>query len=480
MLPDATLVATSPSGAVQGVKTLTGMGTQIVKFKGIPYAEAPVGELRLQDPVPVLPWGGVKEAADEPPACPQLDENRTVIGSEDCLYLNVYTPDIKPKILKPVMIWIHGGSSHLHQVSFSTGEASEASYNPELFLDEDIVFVSVQYRIGLLGFLSMPGSTRINSNIGLLDQREAMRWVKSNIAYYGGDPHRVTISGQSSGAVSVHNHVLTEDDEELFEAAVAQSGTVLTTFGHDVQTSSNAAVSALGCQGDAYSSDDVLRCLQSVSLQSLIEQHFEAWPVHVHARSSTTSPPPPHHHHLTYPFQLSTRLEGTKKNIPFLIGVNAEEAGSMDYANIQKAASPLLKFVYKDQPAQLATDALFVMPAYQALSQHGEHGPVYGYVLAELCSASGSAGTRVTHGEDLACLFSRENRTGGQAVVRSWANFAKYHQPSPAWDTVPGWHHGRLGQIAVFGDLETVGEGVEDMWQRIQLWEVLGKEDEEH
>ena len=91
---------------------MTEMGTLIYKFKGIPYAEAPVGEQRLKDPVAGKPWGAVREGADDPEACPQLDENGKVVGSEDCLYLNVYTPDMKPKNLKPVMIRIHGGSSY--------------------------------------------------------------------------------------------------------------------------------------------------------------------------------------------------------------------------------------------------------------------------------------------------------------------------------------------------------------------------------
>ena len=115
---------------------------------------------------------------------------------------------------------------------------------------------------------SLPGNSHISGNYGLSDQREAMRWVKANIAYYGGDPARVTIFGQSTGAVSVHTHLLAEDHEDLFQAAIAQSGTVLTNFGHDVLANSMKAVQDVGCHSEEYSHDDVHRCLQSVSLMS--------------------------------------------------------------------------------------------------------------------------------------------------------------------------------------------------------------------
>ena len=136
-------------------------------------------------------------------------------------------------------------------------------------------------------------------------------------------------------------------------------------------------------------------------------------------------------------------------------------------------------FVYKDHPVKLATDAWFGIPAYHTFVQHGKHAPVYGYILAEQCSGSEplSSGTGVTHGEDLHCLFNRENRTGGQEMVRSWTNFAKYHQPSPSWDNVPVWHTAKGGKIAIFGNIEKAGEGVQDIRERIEVWNKLGKQE---
>ena len=458
---DASIVVNFPIGSVQGVESLSEMGTAIYKFKGIPYAEAPVGQLRLKDPVAVKPWGAVREAVADPKACPQLNGSKKVDDSEDCLYLNVYTPSIKPKNLKPVMIWIHGSSSYYPTPSFNTGEASEDSYNPELLLDEEIVFVSVQYRLGLLGFLSLPGNDEISGNYGLKDQKQAMRWVKDNIAYFGGDPSRVTIFGQSTGAVSVHAHVLAEDEENLFQAAIAQSGTALTSFGHDIHSSSLDAVAAIGCHNEEYSSSDVLRCLQSASVESLLEQPFAAWPV-----DDRTSKSP------IMPFDPLQQLKDAKmKKIPLLVGINSDDAGSLAYDKVQQTAPSLMKFVYKHRPVKLATDAWFGMPAYHTLVQHGKHAPVYSYILAEPCGASeaSSSEARVTHGEDLSCIFSRQDRTGGQAMVRSWTNFAKYHQPSPSWDTVSAWHFAKGGQIGIFGDIERAGEGVEDIRERIEL-----------
>ena len=276
----------------------------------------------------------------------------------------------------------------------------------------------------------------------------------------------MTIFGQSTGAVSVHTHLLAEDDEDLFQAAIAQSGTVLTNFGHDVLANSMKAVQDVGCHSEEYSHDDVHRCLQSVSLESLIEQPFHFWPVY--DRPSIIP---------RIPFKPSSMIDGARKKIPFLIGINTEEAANLANENAYQAAPALMRFVYKDGYVQLATDAWFGMPAYQAYFQHGKHAPVYGYILAELCAASEpSSGTGVTHGEDLNCLFYRENRTGGDSMVKSWTNFAKYHDPSPSWDAVPGWRFAKGARIGIFGDMEKEGKGLDNIVKRIEIWNKLGNE----
>ena len=188
-----------------------------------------------------------------------------------------------------------------------------------------------------------------------------------------------------------HTHLLEEDGEDLFQAAIAQSGTALTNFGHDVLANSMKAVQDVGCHSEEYSHDDVHRCLQSVSLESLIEQPFHFWPVHDRLSRIPSIPSKP-----------SSLVEGARKKIPFLVGINTEEAENLAHENVYQTASALIRFVYNDRSVQLSTDAWFGMPAYQAYFQHGQHATVYGYILAELCGASEpSSGTRVTHGEDL-------------------------------------------------------------------------------
>ena len=254
-------------GRVQGVEGQTSRGSPFVRFNRVPYAEAPVGALRLRDPVAKLPWRGVLDGGAATPKCPQvglLTGNAT--GQEDCLFLNIYTPRL-PNIgvfsssLKPVMLWIHGGG-------FTLGDATELT-NPELLIDEDVVFVALQYRLGLLGWLARENDPVLPGNLGLKDQQEAMRWVQSNIAFFGGDPRKVTIFGESAGAISAHFHILSPAARNLFRAAILQSGTALVysvSFVHAPKPrSGEEAVRALGCQ------EDTLACLQDLDLATFLE-----------------------------------------------------------------------------------------------------------------------------------------------------------------------------------------------------------------
>ncbi|XP_054287979.1 juvenile hormone esterase-like [Macrosteles quadrilineatus] len=138
------------------------------------------------------------------------------VGAEDCLYLNVYTPHATPKPKYTVMVFIYGGG-------FEIGSAYSYTYGPDYFLDEDIVLVTLNYRVGVLGFLSLDDPA-LPGNLGLKDQRLALRWIHRNIIYFGGDPRRITIFGQSAGAASVHYHMKFTSHEGLFRSAILQSG----------------------------------------------------------------------------------------------------------------------------------------------------------------------------------------------------------------------------------------------------------------
>ncbi|XP_047106562.1 esterase FE4-like [Schistocerca piceifrons] len=178
-------------GTLRGQVSKTFTDKAMFMFEGIPYAEPPVGDLRFQPPVAKAAWSGVRDALALGSHCPQIEDNEAV-GNEDCLHLNVYGPEaaLQKQELKAVMVWIHGGCF--------TGTSGDSAI-PNYYVDQDVVFVSINYRLGLLGFLSTSDEV-VPGNMGLKDQTEALRWVQRNIAVFGGDPEKVTIFGQSAGA----------------------------------------------------------------------------------------------------------------------------------------------------------------------------------------------------------------------------------------------------------------------------------------
>ena len=194
-------------------------GKRILAFRGIRYAAPPVGPLRFRAPRPFPEWKGIVEAKSNGHVCPQhmYYKPDVWIGNEDCLFLNVYTRDLVVKKARPVIVWIHGGN-------FVRGSAND--YQPDYILDEDVVLVTIQYRLGMFGFLSTEDQ-EAPGNYGMLDQIAAMKWVKENIAAFSGDPNKVTIMGQQAGGASVHYHLLSPLSRGLFNRAVSMSGTAL-------------------------------------------------------------------------------------------------------------------------------------------------------------------------------------------------------------------------------------------------------------
>ncbi|XP_001237723.3 juvenile hormone esterase [Anopheles gambiae] len=200
-------------------------GEQFEAFLGIPFAQPPVGELRFADPLPNGPWfEQLYNASYERDMCLQRNDllpNPPVTGSEDCLYLNVYRPkECDDRTNLPVIVYIHGGG-------FFSGTASSLIVGPEYILDtKRAILVTVQYRLGVLGFLST-GDTAAPGNFGLKDQTLALRWVKRNIRRFGGNEQLITIVGQSAGAASVHMHMISPLSRGLFERAIMMSGNSL-------------------------------------------------------------------------------------------------------------------------------------------------------------------------------------------------------------------------------------------------------------
>src|SRR5262249_43692508 len=198
----------------------------IASFKGIPFAAPPVGALRWKAPQPVQAWAGVKQASAYGPSCVQDKMFLTVFGapaamSEDCLYLNVWTPAKASSEKLPVMVWIHGGG-------FICGMTSIAPFDGTHLAEKGVVLVSVAYRLGVFGFLAHPEldreSGKGSGNYGLHDLIAGLQWVKANIAKFGGDPGRVTIFGESAGGMAVSMLAASPAAKGLFHRAISESG----------------------------------------------------------------------------------------------------------------------------------------------------------------------------------------------------------------------------------------------------------------
>ncbi|XP_035535867.1 acetylcholinesterase-like [Morone saxatilis] len=252
------LVINTKQGKVQG-KLLSVLGGDIRAFLGIPYGKPPLGKLRFRAPEPAEGWEGIRYATQFPNSCYQIPDtafpgfkgaemwNPNTPLSEDCLYLNVWSPRFNKtqKALAPVLVWIYGGG-------FTVGTSSLDIYDGRfLSKSEGVVVVSMNYRVGPLGFLSLPDNKNIRGNAGLLDQRLALQWVANNIADFGGDSSKVTLFGESAGSASVGFHLLSPGSHGLFQRAVMQSGSPNSPWATTHQTEawyrSSKLATLLGC-----------------------------------------------------------------------------------------------------------------------------------------------------------------------------------------------------------------------------------------
>src|SRR5450432_1891021 len=213
------------NGILQGIQV-----SGISMFKGVPFAQPPVGDLRWKEPLPVKNWEGVRKADHFAARAMQLPvfsdmQFRSDAVSEDCLYLNIWTPAKTGKEVLPVLVYFYGGG-------FIAGDGSEFRYDGESMARRGVISVTVNFRLGVFGFMAHPELTKesphhASGNYGLLDQTEALRWIHKNIASFGGDPDKITIAGESAGSSSVSAQVVSPLPRNLFAAAIGESGSLI-------------------------------------------------------------------------------------------------------------------------------------------------------------------------------------------------------------------------------------------------------------
>jgi para-nitrobenzyl esterase len=259
------------SGPVRGTVTSAG----VREFLGIPYAAAPVGNLRWRPPVPHAPWFQTLDATQFANHCPQTASLFGIASTtEDCLFLNVFTPGSNASAtpgLRPVMVWIHGGA-------LVTGESND--YDPTAFVKDGVIVVTINYRLGILGFLAHPsfaaektdpdhdGDVDANSagDYGLMDQQLALRWVRDNIVFFGGDPLNVTIFGESAGGLSVFSQLASPSSANLFQKAIIESG----AYQQTTQTLATAEAAGTAFATAAGCSKQTAACLRALPVSTLL------------------------------------------------------------------------------------------------------------------------------------------------------------------------------------------------------------------
>jgi len=432
-------------------------------FLGIPYAAPPLGNLRWKPPQEVAPWTDVRSSTIYGSSCPQPGQRDNDTFSEDCLYLNVWTPAEKAEARLPVMVWIHGGA-------FNFGSGSQPEYDGKNLALKGVVVVTLNYRLGPLGFLAHPLLTDesehgTSGNYGLLDQIAALQWVQKNIAAFGGDRDRVTIFGQSAGSRSVSLLMISPLSAGLFHRAIAESGGPIIGSEYlnpnfngnmaNLSKMSQQLISKLGCD----QAGDILAAMRNKSAQEIIEAAncktdlfdddalFFA-PV----LDNNVLPENP----------LTTFLKGQQHDVPLIAGSTRNE-GTLYLMN-EKALSPekyisflksrfgarytlALEMFPAQKPADIAsaidtilTVAANAQPAQlmaQSMEQKKSRGYLYQFTRLPNTALAHQLG--VHHGAELAYVFGNllpaesyndTDRKLAEAMMAYWVNFAKTGDPN--------------------------------------------------
>lgn len=461
-------VVPTDNGPVRGLETPV-----TEQYLGIPYAAPPVGQLRWRPPQPAARWHGPRDASHLGNHCPQpASPFGRESSTEDCLYLNVFTPNVGPgrghaKHL-PVMFWIHGGG-------LAVGESDE--YNPAKLVQKGVVVVTINYRLGYLGFLAHPAFSaesgdHASGDYGLMDQQAALRWVHRNISKFGGDPGNVTIFGQSAGGLSVHSQLVSPLAAGLFNRAIAQSGAYaldLPSLSDAEQKGSNFAQS-IGC------ADQTAACLRALPVQTVLA-----------SQPTTSGSILPNVDGKVLPQSIKAAIDSGQFNrVPVIEGSTHDEFTLFAALNVEFVFGQLPPFLYPivvntvlstvgltaDPAAVLAlypvsaygqsvgraiaaigTDALFACPGRRAARSLSQFVPTYAYEFddpnaPQLFIPPASFPYGAYHASEVQYLFDVPNQTGAaplnadqqqlaDTMKRYWTQFARSGAPNapgtPFW-----------------------------------------------
>jgi para-nitrobenzyl esterase len=421
---------------------------------GVPYARPPLGERRFCPPEPFEPWKGIRPAIGfgaaslQKPLGPWGGTQR-FLGpalSEDCLTLNIWSPKADDR-RRPVLFWIHGGG-------FTSGSA-KIFRGAQLAKAGDMIVVTINYRLGVFGFVNFGAALEdpnIASNLGLLDQIEALKWVRENIAGFGGDPDKITIAGESAGSVAVSLLLISEAAKPLFRGAIMQSGSLSLIHSHE--KSLRIASAYLDCLG--------LRGGSLADLQKLAPQQLFGAQQDVARRFPDTSPAAPWFDGTLFPPNLQSCQLAKTAPVPLLAGTNHDEISlfalpgpsilpsrrrvleSLARSQLGEAAAASILTAYPLTWAgerQLGTDLCFTMPQIHFAERHA--GPVFLYRFDYKMAFLGAA-----HALELLFLWDQRSLlallirggalTGARLALakrmrEAWVSFVRMGQPGPDW-----------------------------------------------
>lgn len=463
MAQESSLIVKTISGEIKGAPHAGG-GSE---FLGIPYAQAPVGSLRWHEPLPAKSWSGVRNATTfgAPCAQPDLgDWNRrdAETGKEDCLFLNVIVPEWPVARLLPVMFWIHGGANE-------GGTASSALYKDGTLVNHGVILVTVNYRLGIFGFLAHPELTaesprHASGNYGLMDQLLALQWVRNNIASFGGDVNNITVFGQSAGAMDTSMLMTSPLAKGLFQKALAQSGAAFTAPLLPLSQAEQAG-EGLAQKLNAPAGDAQIKYLRTVSAPDLLAA-LAKFPPNNRPRVG-----PDIDGYVLAQQPAIVFATGKEAHIPFVYGTTTREFGSnqspdqlriaMTFAagamapkaieayGLAKGGKGTTDPKYGTAADQWSADMIFRCPSVTQAAWHvAAHNATWQYEFNHAIPGQEEQGA--VHSADLPYVFGFFPKTGNIAgnftdvdkkladlIETYWTNFAKTGNPNSAG--LPNW-----------------------------------------